>query len=578
MSVKPTGQFEADPSNVGDKSDVTGSRDLFATHQVFNQSPVFGGHNAYLDDAILKHLGRELPPSVQSGLAEHGAWAGSPESFELARLANQYTPVLKTFDSKGNRIDQVEFHSAWHELMRKSISLGMHCSSWGNSSDEKSCRNLVRAVRYYMTTGVESGHLCPITMTNACVAAVKKSPEIAERWWPLINSRQYDPSNRPVQEKQQAILGMGMTEKQGGTDVRAGTTQATSIGSGWFKITGHKWFMSAPQADAFLVLAQMPVKHKAGVELGCFLVSRFQDDGSDNGLRFQRLKDKLGNRSNASSEVEFHESLGQLVGEEGKGVQTIIEMVTLTRLDCAVASAGLMRAALWEAIEHCRHRNVMGSRLIDQPLMRNVLADMSLEVTAATAVSLRLATAFDRSQDDPTEALYARLLTPAIKYWNCKIAPGLVYEAMECLGGNGYVEDGSLARHYREAPLNAIWEGSGNVMCLDVLRAIGKQPSNLNLVLDKLQCDLETIGVFHSKDVQRWIHSIGQASADASSNLVTARFLTERFALMAAAAELARQGLAPHAEAFSRTRLDGPWRSTYGMLDRSFVDSILKSH
>ncbi|MBX3422385.1 MAG: acyl-CoA dehydrogenase family protein [Pirellulaceae bacterium] len=537
----------------------------FTTHQVTNQSPVFGGHNAYADDPLIRHLTSDLSTAVRQQLDAHGQWAGQHDTLELARLANRHLPQLKSFDTKGHRIDQVEFHPAWHELMRCSIQQGMHCSVWQDTPAEVGQRHLARATRYYLTAGVEMGHLCPITMTNACVAALNESPEIAQQWLPQITCRHYDPSNRPASTKQQVILGMGMTEKQGGTDVRANTTRAEPTSDGWWRIVGHKWFMSVPQSDAFLILGQ------TADGLSCFLLPRLLPDGSDNGLRFQRLKDKLGNRSNASSEVEFHGSLSQLVGQPGKGVQTIIEMVTLTRLDCAVATAGLLRASLWEAVEHCRHREVLGKRLIAQPLMRRVLADMALDLAAATALALRLARAYDRATHDAAAANFSRLMTPVIKYWTCKIAPGLVYEAMECLGGNGYVEEGNLARHYREAPLNAIWEGSGNVMCLDVIRVLSKDRDAIEEVLVELQNHLDTQ---QQADALNPVRTAAKLVADDPGGC---RVLTERLALAAAAAEFNRVGLPELAQAFIDSRLCGPWRSTYGMIDGCFEDAILSA-
>ncbi len=533
------------------------------THQVFNQSPDFSGHNTFSQDPMLARICETLPQVVQAELAELGQWAGSLDAQESAKLANRHGPVLKQFDTKGNRIDLVEFHPAWHELMRRSVGLGMHCSIWQEDRAELGQRHLARAARYYLTAAVEMGHLCPITMTNACVAALGASPEVSKQWLPLILSRLYAPSTAAPQTKLHVLLGMGMTEKQGGTDVRANTTRAQKVDSQWWQITGHKWFMSAPQSEAILVLAQMPEG------MGCFLVPSLLPDSSDNGLRFQRLKDKLGNRANASSEVEFHQSLAQLIGQPGKGVQTIIEMVTLTRLDCAISSAGMMRAAVGEAVHHCRHRSVMGKLLIDQPLMRNVLADMSVDLAAATALSFRLAQSFDASQNDSIQAAYARLMTPVIKYWTCKIVPGFVYEAMECLGGNGYVEDGNLARYYREAPLNAIWEGSGNVMCLDILRVLEKNGQALNQVIESLRSDL--LGLISESAVTE----VRSVIDSANRNPGTARAAAERLAMLAAAAELRRSGWDDVAQALIATRLDGRWRCTYGMLPSQWVNPVL---
>jgi len=540
-------------------------------NQVFNQSPVFGGHNAWSDDPLLMRVASALPKAVKTGLDQYGKWLGAPETLELARLANKNLPQLKTHDSKGNRIDQVEYHPSYHAFMRKSVAEGLHSSLWENGPEENGHRHVARGTRFFMASGVELGHLCPITMTSACVAALMTSPEIADEWLPLITSRKYDPSSRSPVQKTGVTFGMGMTEKQGGTDVRANTTRAEPAGDGVWQLVGHKWFFSAPMSDAFLVLAQMPYDgNQSG--LGCFLVPRKLSDGRDNGMRLQRLKDKLGNRSNASSEVEFHGSFGQLVGEPGAGISTILKMVSLTRLDCAMGSVGLMRAALWEAVDHCRYREVMGAKLIDQPLMQRVLADMALDVAAATALAFRLCQSYDRAGANPSEAAYARLMTPVIKYWNCKIATPLINEAMECLGGNGYVEEGNLARQLREAPLNAIWEGSGNVMCLDVLRVMEKDPAVIDNVLASLERDLGGQSAAKTVDVIR------TAASMAANDPGSARILTEQLALTAASAELKRIGLVDLADAFIETRLGGLWRNTYGMLDtRQNAVEILKA-
>ncbi len=398
----------------------------------------------------------------------------------LGREANENPPKLHAFDAKGFRFDQIEFHPAYHRLMGESIAAGLHCSTWTKSGRcAPPPAEVTRAARFYIAAQVETGHLCPITMTRAAPAALVAAPGLAEKIVPKLLARSYDPAFRPFWQKSGLTLGMGMTEKQGGTDVRANTTAATPAGEG-YSLVGHKWFMSAPMSDAFLVLAQAP----GG--LTCFLLPRFRPDGSLNALRLQRLKDKLGNRSNASSEVEFTEAFAWRVGEEGAGIRTILQMVQLTRLDCAIASAGLMRMALAQAVHHCRHRNVFQKQLYDQPMMRAVLADMALEVEGAVALVFRLCAAHERAGDDAREAAYARLLTPATKYAVCKAAPAFVYEAMECLGGNGYVEESILPRLYREAPVNPIWEGSGNVMCLDVLRALrGHEEAGLAAALTR---------------------------------------------------------------------------------------------
>jgi putative acyl-CoA dehydrogenase len=427
--------------------------------------------------------------------------------------------------------------------------------------------NLVRAAKFYMASGVEAGHLCPVTMTNASVPVLMKHEGLSREWMPKLLSDRYDPSSRPVSSKAGAMIGMGMTEREGGSDVNAALTSAAPLEGGVWRIDGQKWFMSAPMCDAFMVLAQ------TGEGLGCFMLPRILPDGSKNGLEFQRLKNKLGNRSNASSEVEFRESLGFLVGEPGRGVATIMEMVGLTRLDCAISSAGLMRASLAEAVHHCRHRSAFGNRLIDQPLMQRVLADMALDVAAASALVFRLARAFDKSGNDPEEAAYVRLMTPVIKYWVCKMAPSLIYEVLECLGGNGYIEEGNLARHYREAPLNAIWEGAGNIMCLDVLRVIGKSKSVLNAVLDGLENDLGDTNAAKTVDVIR------SASLMTVDDPGAARILVEQLAYTAATAELAVSGFQNLTDTFKETRLGGLWRNTYGMLDnrhdaRKIIDTL----
>ncbi|HTV70245.1 MAG TPA: acyl-CoA dehydrogenase family protein, partial [Rhizobiaceae bacterium] len=515
---------------------------------------------------LLVQLAETFSAPVKKELDVHGRFVMSPEAQDLARLANIETPKLRTHDRHGRRIDLVEFHPAYHALLRRSVSIGLHSSVWENGEAETGKRHQVRAARFYLTAELECGHLCPITMTSASLAALMANPRLFREWAPRVTTRKYDQAQKPPVEKAGLTLGMGMTEKQGGTDVRANTTKAERAGNGFYRLTGHKWFMSAPMSDAFLVLAQ------ASEGLSCFLVPRFLGDGQTNGFRFQRLKDKLGNRSNASSEVEFQGSIGELVGEPGAGIKTIMDMVTLTRLDCAVASSGIMRAGLAEAVHHARHRQVFGKALIDQALMQRVLADMALDVAAATALSFRLARSFDEAAAVRGEAAFARAMTPVVKYWVCKIAPPLLYEAMECLGGNGYVEEAPLARYYREAPVNAIWEGSGNVMALDVLRVLGRAPGLFEEVLAGIDSDLGeggrgTIGVLRA--------AMQVAATDEGS----ARILTEQLALAAAAAELKRLGAGRIADAFIETRLAGQWRGTYGMLDarhdsRMIIDTL----
>ena len=546
----------------------------FGEEKALNQSPFFTGLNGFDSDPVLLRLCRHLPEEIQDSLRELGEWTGSSEAIELAQLANSEIPRLKTHDAKGNRLDVVQFHPAWHSLMEKSVSFGLHCSVWDDDEREKGYRNFTRAVRYILMAATDCGHLCPMTMTNASVGALRAAPDLLSQWLPKITSRRYDGSQKPVEEKTGVQIGMGMTEKQGGTDLRANISRAKKDGNRGWRINGHKWFMSAPMGDAFLILAHIDEpdalekpeegnRERFSGQPSCFLVPRLLPDGSKNGLNFLRLKDKLGNRSNASSEVEFNNSLAEIIGEPGKGLRVILEMVTLTRLDCATASAGLMRAALAEAVFHCRHREVFGKKLIDQPIMTGVLADMGLDVAGAVALSLRLARSFDLASSSKAEAAYARLMTPAIKYWICKSAPVLIGEAMECLGGNGYVEEGNLARHYREAPVNSIWEGSGNVMCLDVLRVLIKNPENLAVVLDMLAGDLGEAG-------GQIIDELRRGAANFVENEGMARIFVERLAMGGAAAELLRSVDYGLAAAFIDTRLNGRWRATYGMLPPDF--------
>jgi putative acyl-CoA dehydrogenase len=460
----------------------------FDTHEVFNQAPPFGDVNLFrCDPALREGVEREGAGWAAGMLDALGARLGSVEVLELARLANEFTPRLVNFDRSGQRIDEIEFHPAWHQLMTMLIESGAHSLPW---EGRQPGAQVARAAAYLLFGQVENGSQCPVTMTYASVPALRQNAAIAARWLPKILSREYDPRSLPVEQKRGALVGMGMTEKQGGTDVRANTTRAAPLapaeaasrfgdeGEGAFVIVGHKWFFSAPQSDAHLVLAQTDGEGSADGSspgLSCFFVPRFLPDGSRNAIRVQRLKNKLGNRSNASSEVEFCDAVGWMIGRPGRGIPTILEMGSHTRLDCVTGSAGIMRAALCHALHHARGRSAFGRPLAEQPLMQNVLADLALESEAATAFALRLARCFDR-QDDAGEALLARVLTPAGKYWLCKRGPAFGAEAMEVMGGNGYVEDGPLARLYREFPVNSIWEGSGNVMCLDVLRAFGKAP------------------------------------------------------------------------------------------------------
>lgn len=527
----------------------------FATHEVFNQSPPFEDVNLFaVDQRLVDAVRANGGAAAERELTKFGKHWGSAAMADRGRVANENTPKLRTFDAKGNRRDQVEFHPAYHDLMAHSAHAGVHNSTWtADGKPAGGAAEVIRAAKFYMASQVETGHLCPITMTRAAVAALAMQPDLLARVMPVLSTRSYDPSFAPWWDKRGMTLGMGMTEKQGGTDVRANTTRAVRDGNG-YRITGHKWFMSAPMCDAFLVLAQ------ADSGLTCFFMPRFAPDGSVNAIQFQRLKDKLGNRSNASSEVEFVGAYAEAVGEEGKGIRTIIQMVQLTRQDCAIASVGLMRSGLAHALHHARNRSVFQKHLADQPLMQTVLSDMALHVEASTALVMRLCRAFDRTPHDAGEAAYMRLLTPAIKYWTCKSAPPFLYEAMECLGGNGYVEDGILARHYREAPVNAIWEGSGNVMCLDVLRALSREPEAAMAVLQALTA--ETKDLSGAGEAAAFI---GETFRRADGERV-ARLAVEKLALLAAAAAL--NGVSPHhAELFAATRLAANHASMYGAVE-----------
>jgi putative acyl-CoA dehydrogenase len=449
--------------------------------EVTNQPPPFENYNLFESDIVLREtVAREGAGWAQSDLGKLGARLGTAETIALGSDANRNPPVLRAFDRYGHRIDEVDFHPSWHELLKLGLDAGLHCSPW---VEPRAGAHVARAAGTYMLAQIESGVYCPISMTYACVPTLRRAPDIATEWLPRLFSRTYDPSFRPAAEKSSALIGMGMTENQGGSDLRSNVTRAehsaTEGKRRYYRLNGHKWFMSAPMCDAFLVLAQTD----AGPT--CFLVPRWTPDGKRNAIHIRRLKDKLGNRSNASSEVEFENTHGELVGEEGRGIPTIIEMGNYTRLDCAVGSAGLMRQGLAQAIHYARYRRTFQKQLIDHPLMTNVLADLAIESEAATLLALRLARAYDEEGEAATT--FRRVLTPAAKFWICKRAPAFAAEAMEVLGGNGYVEEFNLARIYREVPLNSIWEGSGNVMCLDVLRALARSPLAAEVLAEEMR-------------------------------------------------------------------------------------------
>jgi putative acyl-CoA dehydrogenase len=526
-----------------------------STEDVFNQSPPFCDVNLFnCDVPLVETVAANGARDHAEELSLFGRLWGSAAMAERGRLANENPPKLKTYDGRGFRRDEVEFHPAYHELMAHSAHAGLHNSTWNAAGTAAGgAAEVVRAAKFFIAAQVETGHLCPITMTRASVAALASDEALRAQIMPVLGTSVYDPAFMPWWQKRGMTIGMGMTEKQGGTDVRANITRAEREGDS-YRITGHKWFMSAPMSDAFLVLAQ------AEGGLTCFVMPRFRPDGTVNALRFLRLKDKLGNRSNASSEVEFEDAYALRLGEEGRGSATIIQMVSLTRQDCAIASAGLMRSGLAHALHHARHRSVFQKHLVDQPLMRSVLADMAHHVEATTALVMRLCHAFDRAPDDPVESAYMRLMTPVVKYWVCKSAPAFLYEAMECLGGNGYVEESIMARHYREAPVNAIWEGSGNVMCLDVLRVVSRERDAAAAALAHLAQEGGDL-----PEVKAALSAVAAALGQPDAEGV-ARDAVERLALAAAAVAL--KAVHPgHAALFAQTRLAQRRGLMYGAVD-----------
>lgn len=527
-----------------------------ATHTVTNQPPPLVGYDLFTADhalveAVARHTAPELLDEVRSELSGIGSSAGSAQVQEWGAQANEHPPRLRTHDRYGHRVDEVEFHPAWHRMLGKGVGAGL------TTGFVRPAGHVRRAAAFLVWTQVEAGNCCPLSMTNAAVPVLRTDPELAAAWEPLLTSMIYDRELRPAGSKAGALFGMGMTEKQGGSDVRANTTAAVPLAeSGTYTLSGHKWFCSAPMSDGFLVLAQAP----GG--LTCFLVPRVLADGSRNVFLLQRLKDKLGNRSNASAEVEFDGTWARRVGEEGRGVATIIEMVAATRLDCVLGSAGLMRQAVAQAVHHCTHREAFGARLADQPLMRNVLADLAVESEAATTLALRLAAAYDDGGE--TERALLRLALPAAKYWVTKRCAPLVVEAAECLGGNGYVEESGLPRLVRESPLNAVWEGAGNIQALDVLRALHREPGALDACLQE-------IGRAHGADhrLDRAVKDLFAELADLEGAQTRARRLVERLATVLQGSLLVRFAPAAVADAFCASRLGNDWGSTFGTLPPS---------
>ncbi|GAA3979663.1 DNA alkylation response protein [Actinomadura viridis] len=528
-----------------------------ATHEVTNQAPPLAPYDASDDAALLEGLRREGAGWAEDDVRRVGRMAGGPEAQQWGEDANRHEPSLRTHDRFGHRIDEVEFHPAWHQLMRVAVAEGLAGSVWAS---DRPGAHVARTATGLVWGHTEAGHACPMAMTYAVVPALRHQPDLAAVYEPLLASRVYDPGLAVPTTKRGLLAGMGMTEKQGGSDVRTNTTVATPTGEdGVYTLRGHKWFTSAPMCDLFLVLAQAP----GG--LSCFLVPRILPDGSRNAFRIQRLKDKLGNRSNASSEPEFDGTVAWLVGGEGRGVKTIIDMVNLTRLDCVMGSATLMRKTLVEAGHHVRHRAAFGAALIDKPLMRNVIADLALESEAATALTLRLAGATDRAlAGDESERAFRRIATAAGKYWVTKRGPAFTAEALECLGGNGYVEESGMPRHYREAPLLSIWEGSGNVNALDVLRALAREPGTLDALLAEL-----ALAHGENEHLDRAVARLKEDLADTEEAQSRARRLVERIALALQGALLVRHAPPAVADAFCATRLGGDWGHAFGTLPRS---------
>jgi putative acyl-CoA dehydrogenase len=522
------------------------------THDVTNQAPPLVGYDVFSSDAALvEGVQRHDAGWATEQLVALGQQAGTAEAQEWGRLANDYPPVLHTVDRYGRRVDEVEFHPSWHALMQVAIGAGLHASPW---VDPKPGAHVARAAGFSVWSQVEGGHGCPVSMTHAAVPALRADQALYDEWVPRLTSYAYDFGLRRPQDKAGCLAGMGMTEKQGGSDVRTNTTRAVAQPDSTYLLTGHKWFTSAPMCDVFLVLAQ------AEGGLTCFVVPRVLPDGTRNTFRIQRLKNKLGNRSNASSEPEFDDTVAWRLGDEGRGVRTIIEMVMMTRLDCVIGSTSLMRACVAQATHHARHRQAFGEYLVDKPLMRNVLADLAVESEAATALMVRLAAATD-ARDDEREAAFRRLGLAVGKYWVSKRGPNVAAEALECLGGNGYVEDFPMARLYREAPLNSIWEGSGNVNALDVLRALGREPH----AWEAFRAELAAAGGADMR-LDAAVADLERQLADTTEIETRARRLVERMALVLQGSLLVRHAPPAVADAFCASRLGGDWGNAFGTL------------
>ncbi|MDN6319544.1 MAG: acyl-CoA dehydrogenase family protein [Marinobacter sp.] len=548
--------MNAPQPNAGTPPEKSGDRYLAVTHEVVNQPPALANYNLYEQDIALQEaVKREGAGKAETDLTAFGALAGDAATIDLGFRANNNKPAFNTHDRFGHRIDEVDFHPSYHELMRIAFENGLHSSPWANPGKGA---HVTRAAKYYMHSQVEASHCCPVTMTFAAIPSIRKQPKLAELWESRILANSYDARNIPDSQKSSVSIGMAMTEKQGGSDVRANSTLAYPTGKTGpgqaYELVGHKWFVSAPMCDAFLVLAQAP----GG--LSCFLMPRWRPDGSKNPWQVQQLKNKMGNVANASSEVELRGATAWMIGEEGRGVPTIIEMVAMTRFDCMIGSSAGMRQAVAQATHHSRHRSAFGSRLIDQPLMQNVLADLTLENEAALAYTMRVARALD-NQDQEHERLFARLATPVGKYWICKRTPNHAYESMECIGGSGVMEDCIMPRLFRESPINAIWEGSGNVQCLDTLRAIHKEPETLDAFFREAA---QAKGVDRRFD--QFLAQLQNDFADISDVQYRARNLVDRMALAMQASLLLRNGDKAVADAFCASRLQSNGGMNYGNL------------
>jgi putative acyl-CoA dehydrogenase len=536
--------------------------------EVSNQSVELVDYNLLsTHPALVEALEREGVAAANQPLLQLGERLGTAEMFALGDAANRNPPVLKLFDRFGHRKDEVEFHPAWHELMRRLVAEGLHTGPWAHGT---AGAHVARAAGYILWAEIENGTQCPATMTYGAVPALLRQQTDFTDWLPRLLSRDYDSRSLPIVQKFGALMGMGMTEKQGGSDVRANTSRAEPVSGREYRLTGHKWFFSAPMCDAFLVLAQAPRG------LSCFFLPRILPDGTLNSVYLQRLKDKLGNRSNASSEVEFSDAYGLLLGDEGRGIPTILEMGVYTRLDCALGSAGIMHQCIAQAIHHARYRRTFGQLLIDHPLMRNVLADLALESEAAIALTMRLARAFDR-QSEALEGALRRVLTPVTKYWVCKRAPAAGAEAMEVLGGNGYVEEAPIARRFRELPLNSIWEGSGNIMCLDVLRALSREEGVREALTALLQTSLGSDARY-----DKHITHLSRQLSDTATTETHARRIVESIALAVQASILMSHGPSFMAEAFLASRIANGAPAAFGTLPAgldfsSMIERALRS-